>query len=232
MYAVRSKKLKVVDFLIARGVNVHHINRKKESSLHLACAYALPSIVERLLEEGVNAFLKNIYGQNALHYAVHTPMESVVDRLLDIGLDGHEKDVFGESPFSKAQKRHDATALTTFTRHENDPRSREGIPRLHQAVRARKVDIVHARLQEADSIDRKDAYGNTPLFYAMMNEDTYLTTFLLENGARVTDIDKAGRNALFHAIVQQNDTVLSYLSKEKKQALMTEDVRALLEEDD
>ncbi len=214
MYAVKSKKIKVVDYLIDMDSPIHLLNDKQESLMHIVSAYGLPSIFERLYELGVNPFQKNIYMQTPLHYAVLEPMELLLDRLIDIGLNSYDKDHFGESPYDRAELHGYESALLKFTRLKNDPIHQERIKQypLHHALRFNRFEEAIACM-ETQNVNEKDPFENTPLFYALMLKDQYLVEALIGKGAKIDRIDRFDRDAFFYAAVNRNISCLKALMK-------------------
>ncbi len=227
MYAVKSKKIKVVDYLIDVGSPIHLLNDKKESLMHIVSAYGLPSIFERLYELGVNPFQRNIYQQTPLHYAVLEPMELLLDRLIEIGLNSYDKDYFGESPYDRAELHGYESALLKFTRLKNNPSHQARIKRypLHQALRFNRFEEAMACMETQD-INEKDDFENTPLFYALMLKDQFLIESLLKKGANTEDIDRFHKDAFFYAIVEKNSGWIKCLLKH---ATPSQDAQMLLE---
>eukprot|EP00041_Stephanoeca_diplocostata_P008457 m.125612 g.125612 ORF g.125612 m.125612 type:complete len:830 (-) comp17333_c0_seq1:1275-3764(-) len=69
---------------------------------------------------------------------------------------------------------------------------------LHRAITHvdANTDIVSALINSGVSVDIEDNDGRTPLHYACQGGDARVVQFLIDNGADVTKLDKAGQNAL------------------------------------
>jgi ankyrin repeat protein len=212
MFAIKSKKIKIVQTLIDHGAPLHELNDKKENLMHIAAQYGLPSIIELLNTTGVNAYQPNIYYQTPLHYAVVEPMEPVIDLFIELGLNSYDKDHFGESPYDRAESHYYISAINKFTRQKNSPltaRHKKTYP-LHTALRFKHYDEALSLLTDK-TVNIKDQYNNTPLFYAIMHRDLFVIDHILRYKPSLFDIDYTHKDALFYAVLDRNVPLIKKL---------------------
>ncbi len=64
-------------------------------------------------------------------------------------------------------------------------------------------------------VDEKDIFGNTALFYAIMNREPYLVERLLHQNASICNIDRWNKNAIYFATIVGNIEIIKHLQNEE-----------------
>jgi len=88
---------------------------------------------------------------------------------------------------------------------------KEGTTILHKAVKKGKVSLVRIALyHDKDAINKKDAYGNTPLHVAISKQQWDCANLLLQNGASINERGEFGYTALHLAAIKGDELGLRY----------------------
>ncbi len=215
-YAVRSKKIKAVKYLISVGAIINSLDIRNQSTLHYAALYSTVDIVKFLIETGVNPYSKTTYLLTPLHIAIEHPNFEMVNVFLESGLTSYDKSKFGLSPYDEALQKNKFEAIELFNRLKND---KDYQSRLRS--NALTLSIVRNDFDQADSliprsnVNAKDIFGNTPLFYAIMNQEPYLVERLLEFDASIYAIDKMKMDAIYYAVLVGNKEIVQAIMKKQ-----------------
>lgn len=215
-YAVRSKKIKAVSFLIEKGAIINSLDIRNQSTLHYAALYSTVEIVKLLIEKGVNPYSKTNYLLTPLHLAVEHPNFEMVNVFLEYGLTSYDKSKFGLSPYDEAMKKNNFEAVELFNKLKND---QDYQAKLRENILT--LSIVRNDFDQADSliprsnIDSKDIFGNTALFYAIMNQEVYLVERLLQFNASIYAIDKMNLDAIYYAVLVGNKDIVKAIMKKQ-----------------
>ena len=215
-YAVRSKKIKAVKFLIEQGAIVNSLDFRNQSTLHYAALYSTVDIVKYLIEIGVNPYSKTNYLLTPLHLAIEHPDFEMVKAFVEAGLSSYDQSKFNQSPYDVAVQKNKVEAIELFNRLKND--------KAYQSkLRANLLthSIIHNDFDKAVSlvgrsnVNTKDIFGNTPLFYAIMNKEYYLIERLLENDASIYNIDYSKDDAIYYATVVGDEKIVELIQTRK-----------------
>lgn len=68
VYATEEKRLKIVKYLVSKGVHLDLANDQGVTPLHIACENQYETIVKYLLKCGVNTNNRDVFGKTPLHY--------------------------------------------------------------------------------------------------------------------------------------------------------------------
>ena len=215
-FAVRSKKIKAVQFLVDKKAIVNSLDIRLSSTLHYAASYSTVAIVRYLIELGVNPYSKDIYQLTPLHIAVEHPDEEMVETFVEYGLTSYDMSKFGQSPYDIAIHKNKYEAVELFNKLKND---KDYQSRLKS--NALTLSIVRSDFDQADSliprsnVNTKDIFGNTPLFYAIMNQEPYLVERLLQFDASIYTIDKMQLDAIYYAVLVGNESIVKTILKKQ-----------------
>ena len=215
-FAVRSKKIKAVKFLIEKGAIINSLDIQKKSTLHYAAIYSRVDIVKLLIESGVNPYVKTLYKQTPLHLAIEHPVFEMVEVFMESGLTSYDKSKFGYSPYDEAIQKNKFEAVELFNRLKNNKDYQSRVRK-----NALCLSIVMNDFDQADSliprsnVNLKDTFGNTALFYAIMNEEPYLVEQLLKFDASIYSIDKMGLDAIYYAVLVGNLEVVRLIMQKQ-----------------
>lgn len=212
-YALRGRKRSILDRFIEKGAFVHSLNDQGHSLIHEVAQIGDLRLLERLNEASVNPFTLNVHRQNALHLATFKRHHEMIDALLNLGLEPELKDHFGQSPVSYAativdldsSQRFDALKLATqwISYRLTYP--------LHQAIRTEEYDQALVYIKKGQFTTLYDAFGKTPLFYAMMHQDAYLVDALLRHGHPIDAFSQTGPSLVLTAFIGHQLSLLEVL---------------------
>ena len=213
-FAVRSKKIKAVTYLAEYGAIVNSLDVRKNSTLHYAAQHSTVDIVKYLIDFGVNPYSKNQYLSTPLHLAVEHPHIEMVELFLQYGLTSYDKDKFNQSPYdvSVMKSRYESTEL--FNKFKNDKEYQSKLKRnmLSLSIVMNEFDRA-VSLARISNVNSKDIFGNTPLFYAIMNSEEYLVKLLLENDASIYNIDFTEDDAIYYATLVGNIEIIKLIQR-------------------
>ena len=215
-FAVRSKKIKAVQFLVDKKAIVNSLDIRLSSTLHYAASYSTVAIVRYLIELGVNPYSKDIYQLTPLHIAVEHPDEEMVETFVEYGLTSYDMSKFGQSPYDIAIHKNKYEAVELFNKLKNDKDYQSRLKRnpLTLALIMNEFDKADS-LMDIVNVNEKDIFGNTPLFYAIMNKEYYLIERLLENDASIYNIDYSKDDAIYYATVVGDEKIVELIQTRK-----------------
>ena len=199
-YAVRSKKIKAVKYIIERGAIINSLDIRRQSTLHYAAQFSRVEIVKYLDEIGINPYSKDQYKSTPLHLAVEHPDIEMVDTFLACGLTSYDKNKFNQSPYDIAILKNRYEAVENFIKRKNDKTYQSRLKRnpLTLSIIMNEFDKA-VSLIDICNVNDKDIFGNSALFYAIMNQEAYIVERLLDNDASIYNIDSKGDDALYYA---------------------------------
>ena len=165
---------------------ISHYAYAGDTALHIAAAAYQADIAEELISRGANVGARNRRGAEPLHYAVDGIPDS-------------------EAWNPTAQ----SATVELLIRSGADPNSvdKSGVAPLHRAVRTRCAGAVAALLNNGSDARMRNKSGSTPLHLAVQDTgrggagslaaregQAEIIRLLLDNGARPSDKDSAGRS--------------------------------------
>ncbi|CAK9019208.1 Ankyrin-3 (ANK-3) (Ankyrin-G) [Durusdinium trenchii] len=185
IWAVRSFKAEIAQFLIEKGADLDRVDEEGYSALMLACENAQPEMAKALVEKGANLDLVNKMGLTALMISVTHNQVETIELLVEHGA---ALDVQGEGG---------KTALMMSCRYDQ--------PKVVAAMLAREagVDLVDEKgwsalmqaclfEQEASAVllieaganpDFVSEEGDTALMLALTGDQPSMAELLIESGA-------------------------------------------------
>jgi serine/threonine-protein phosphatase 6 regulatory ankyrin repeat subunit B len=208
-YAVRSKKIKAVKYLVEKRAVINSLDYENKSTMHYAALYSTVDIVTYLMELGVNPYCKTTYKLTPLHLAVEHPNFEMVKLFTNSGLTSYDQSRFGNSPYDEACLKGKYEAKEYFNKLKNDHvyQSKVKANALTLAIVRSDFDLADSLITRSD-VNKKDVFGNTPLFYAIMNGESYLAYKLLENNASIYNVDQMNKDALYYAVLSGNEEMI------------------------
>jgi ankyrin repeat protein len=173
--AAEKGKVKIVELLLAKGLDPNSRNKCGSTPLHVAANKR--EVAELLIAHGADVNARNNYGATPLHRAAAKGSADVVELLLGNGSDVNARDNDGTSPLHYAARE---SYIGRFWVHKKavecllgsnadiNARDNERQTPLHMAVARGLSDMVKLLLLNNADVNA-GAFGRTPLSYAELN---------------------------------------------------------------
>ena len=174
----------------------------QKSPLHFATAFGHRRTAHKLLEKGAKVDAVDASGQTALmRTCLYGYDETAVMLLEENKADPNRKDFSGETALHFACQTVRVECVYALLQAKADPnkyKTKLGFTPLGIAAGEGEVRIMKALLRAKANIDEECSYehGDTPLFRACRFGREQAVTMLLEKGANLNKLNKAGMNAL------------------------------------
>ncbi|KAM0248964.1 hypothetical protein ACHAP5_003173 [Fusarium lateritium] len=170
--ACRYGHVKVAGFLLNAGADLHAREADGCTPFHVASMYGQLEVLQLLWEQGPESQMsdENLRSNQALHLAVINKRLNVLPWLLENGAD-------------------------VSYRAGGDKKTA-----LHYACQFESVEMVKLLFSHKADIHALDAFSNTPLLMACFNPHPDVFSFLRDEGALVSHLNRYGRNG-FHAVI-------------------------------
>ncbi|MHA7942592.1 ankyrin repeat domain-containing protein [Formosa sp. 3Alg 14/1] len=229
-YVAKSGNTKMLDQLIAKGVDYKTLNNEGGNAMIFASIGGRGSsndlsVFKYLEDKGIKANVTTKNGLTPLHgLAGKSKDEAVIKYFLAKGVDVNQADQNGNTPFLNASSNNDLAIITLLEPKLKDINytNKKGESALALAVKNNTTDVVSYLLKKKADINVVDASGSN------------LTTYLIESysprseadfksklallSANGLDISKpqANGNTLYHLALDQNHFELLKLAKQYK----------------
>ena len=208
---------KLVDLFINQGMDVNHLNGKKDTALLWAARWGHNSIVNALIGHGADRDVKNDKGSTALHWAVRYEHSKTVQLLLEKGAKPNTERTVGlVAPLVVASAYGNNEIVKLLLEHPECNVNiciRGGEIPIHHAAREGCKDVMTTLLNHGAILDAKDDLGDTPLLLAAQNGHSELVYQLITRGADVNHRNHEGNDTWYYAIdIKDNDLLETLLS--------------------
>ncbi len=163
--------------LLEKGANPNFEEENKNTPLFIAAAFGKIDCIKLLLEEKVSTDCINNEKQTALHLATKGGYRNAIDLLLEsTSIDPNARDRNHETALHYAARANCLDIIERLLKEdkiEKEPRNKMWQTPLHIAAIADNTAAVWTLLNSSMSfeVDPKDLNGNTPMAYALNNED-------------------------------------------------------------
>lgn len=192
MLAEASGSTALVKALLEKGAQVDAIRRDGTTVLMLAAGRDDLPVARLLLEHGADIRLQSKDGKTPLlHAASQQRGGEVIKLLLTKGADVNQRDANG------------MTALAYVAQRDNAPA---------------KAELMTGLLERGADANAVSRDGSTPLLFASIKPDLYLTQMLLSHHANVNAKNAAGVTPLMYAVTGGNVPVVKLLLDRGAQA--------------
>ena len=213
--------------LILNGANINAANRAGSTPLHWAISYNHIEIIRLLLRYGADTGAQDHLGNTPLHLAVNSSQEIVL-MLIVSGANINATNKSGSTPLVEALLRNRTENASYLTlAGAADIKNNQGLtasllatidstPDVKITLEAQDLaplireifieDYAAAtlRIEQGDTLDGIDGFGNTPLHWAIAKKNRPIVRLLLSKGANYTTINDKDLSPL-DALIEQND---------------------------
>lgn len=214
--AVRSNKPEIIRLLLDYGASLYEIDNRKNNVLHHAIMYASDEMVKYIIDNCDNINTRNIYKKNPLHLACEKSGRELVSILIQKGVLIESIDIDGFNSLDIAKQFNNFNVYDLLFEVKSNVKHIEYTQKylLHQAIIKDEYQKALKYINISD-INVRDEFGNTPLFYAIINESYVMVKELLNKNASITQVDKAKLSALFYATNTFNLDIIKLLLEAK-----------------
>lgn len=174
-------------------------NKKDESLLFLICKKGNREQADYILEQFPD--LKNTQnneGQTPLHVAITNKNSDIISILLDSNVDLQKKDTYGNTSAMRALKDNDIKTVKSIIEKEptvlNIPNNDKETP-LKIAFEKKQYDLAELLINNNASLDFTDKDGNTPLHYAVIQQNKHLVDLIIKKNPKAADIQNNNQEA-------------------------------------
>ncbi|CAM2787463.1 Ankyrin repeat protein [Legionella steigerwaltii] len=209
MTAAGRGNLKIIEYLLAKGGNLHQKNKHGENTIFIAAENGQLATLKFLDKEGVDLLAINDNDENALMAAARNGYLDCVHYLLDRGVPANLQNKQGKTAFQLAldAKKFDVAALfvTQSTAKEKEQA-------LFDAVRRGDLATVQWLAEHGASLTATDESKMIPMLLAASSGNIKLIDyFLSQDPPPIHDKDSEGDNPLFVAIKNRQTSLVIHL---------------------
>ena len=206
----------LVGLFLDQGMDVNHLNGKKDTALLWAARWGHNSIVDALIDRGADPEVKNDKGSTALYWAVRYEHSKTVELLLKKGKANPNttRKLGLVAPLVVASAYGNNEIVKLLLAHQNcdvNIRIRGGEIPIHHAAREGCEDVMATLLEHGATLDDKDELGDTPLLLAAQNGHIELVYKLITLGANVNHRNHEGNDTWNYAIDSEDNDLLETL---------------------
>jgi len=175
-----------------------------QTSLMVASARGNKDVVLALLEAGADVDIENSFGWTALMGAASYGRAEIQEILLDHKADPNAKFWNGYTPLMLSVRHGpvqtverlidagaDVNAVSVGDRPDQE-KAYDGTTALHEAIMAKKPEIVDLLIRKGADVNRADRRYQTPLYAAVIAEQEDIVRRLIREGAVAAALDESG----------------------------------------
>ena len=208
--------LDLIGLFITQGMDVNHLNGKKDTALLWAARWGHSKVVANLLNRGADPEMKNDKGSTALYWAVRYEHVDTVDVLLKKGnVNSNTTRKLGlVAPLIVASAYGNYKIVKLLLSHPEcdvNIRIRGGEIPIHHAAREGHDAVLQVLLDKGALLDDKDELGDTPLLLAAQNNHVDLVYKLINLGANVFHRNHEGNDIWSYAVDGEDNALLDTL---------------------
>ncbi|MFB0552620.1 MAG: ankyrin repeat domain-containing protein [Phycisphaerae bacterium] len=187
-YAAMHNYEDIADLLLAKGADA---NAKDKDGYYTLLYYAIwdssKDAIKLLISKGANVNVKDDYDYTPLVYAIWEDDKDMVELLISKGADVNAVDKDGLTPYYWAAMQGRKDLVELLTAKGAAPEST-----IHLAARAGDLAKVKSFIEEGTDVNARDKGGETPLFSAVLADNSDVAKFLITKGADVNAKDGGG----------------------------------------
>ena len=200
--AAESGRLRVVQYLVDHGADIHIRTKFENTALMGASLFGHLGIVKYLVSRGANVNDQNAGGETALMRAAGQRHLGVVKYLLQHGADVNVQDRFGGTALMKGAYYGSLRIVKYLTEHGADISIRDNNRNtvLMRTVLEEQLSIVKHLINQGANVNDQNKDGETALIKAIREEQFLVAKCLMENNADFNITDNDGKSALYFAL--------------------------------
>ena len=223
--AIREGNEKIMDKLLARGVEVNKPDSDGYSALHVVAQmidlHKAPNIVQKLVDRGADVHAERTGGSTPLVDVCgmprHTDPHRIVSVLLEHGASVNVKSSRGKSPLHNACQMGHALTVAILIPHVRDPDilDNEGNTALHLAANQSNPDVLSQMLQKGGNARTPDRHRRSLLHIVCSAEgdNVQQAKLLVSRGFSLAAEDNKGNTPMYYAVTGRNYDVANALSE-------------------
>lgn len=195
------------------GINVNHLNGKKDTALLWAARWGHNDTVNLLLDRGADTEVANDKGSTALYWAIRYEFPKTVAILLQKGKANPNttRKLGLVAPVIIAAAYGNVEIMSLLLQQpaiDIHVRIRGGEMAIHNAAREGCPDVLDMLIKRGAKFDEQDEIGDTPLLLAAKNGHVEIVQELIRKGANVNHRNHEGHDAWYYAIEDEEDNSL------------------------
>jgi cytohesin len=186
-YAATHNYVDIADFLLSKGADVNARDENGCTLLYYAIWDHSKDAINLLANKGANVNAKDSAGYTPLVYAIWENDKDMVELLINKGADVNVQDNDGYTPYYWAVMDASKEIVELLT-----AKGATAISTIHLAARAGDLAKVKNLVEAGTDVNVKDKGGETPLFSAVISDNSDVAKFLISEGADVNAKDNIG----------------------------------------
>eukprot|EP01087_Luapelamoeba_hula_P013940 TRINITY_DN4023_c0_g2_i2.p1 TRINITY_DN4023_c0_g2~~TRINITY_DN4023_c0_g2_i2.p1 ORF type:complete len:918 (-),score=141.29 TRINITY_DN4023_c0_g2_i2:59-2812(-) len=212
LFGIRNN-LSVIKYLLKRGASIYDKDENGKTVLYAATINGEIPIFRYLLSKGARDE-SNDWGNTAFLLAAHNAYIDILQMLLEHGADVNQSDKRGRTALMRAAEMGNMETLTWLLNNNVNINKccSEGNTALGYAAENGKINTLKYLAEQGMPVSTPNRHGQTPLLlasYGCSDVDMFKTLFSL--GAKLTERDRGGNNALIYASLSSHLKVVKYL---------------------
>ncbi len=181
-----SSRLKIIEYLIEKGVDLNEKNSDGWSALTYAALEGASNIAKYLIEHGAKINEKDNEGRTPLMIAASQGHLNVVKCLVEAGANLDEKNNEGKTALDIAKGFEKLLIADYLANFSKDKRVSIDVNKLLlEAIQRGDIDTVKSALNRGAEVNRIDEGGAAPLLYAVILSKSEIVKYLIEQGADI-----------------------------------------------
>ncbi|XP_053372667.1 uncharacterized protein LOC123561014 [Mercenaria mercenaria] len=206
----------LVTLYLDQGMDVNHLNGKKDTALLWAARWGHDNTVNLLLDRKADPEVKNDKGSTALYWAIRYEFPKTVSLLLKKGnANPNTSRKLGlVAPIVIAAAYGNVEIMSLLLQHPDidmNVKIRGGEMPVHHAAREGCPSIIEMLIKRGALFDEQDEIGDTPLLLAAKSGHVDIVQELIRQGANVTHRNHEGHDAWYFAMENEDNALLQTL---------------------
>eukprot|EP01098_Paradermamoeba_levis_P013385 TRINITY_DN6092_c0_g1_i2.p1 TRINITY_DN6092_c0_g1~~TRINITY_DN6092_c0_g1_i2.p1 ORF type:complete len:378 (+),score=121.33 TRINITY_DN6092_c0_g1_i2:152-1135(+) len=214
-----ANRTEVTIFLVKKGANLNHRDRRGFSPLHVAVKNNDDLMTRVLISLGAELNSQDEEGSTPLHLALMNKCEKTIQILLSGGANVHISNAIdGSKPLHLAVYSEVFTAMLICCGADLHSKNKEGNTPLHVAAESGNVGVAICLVNAGCDINsQSNRKANTPLHLAVIAKHENMALVLTELGANLSLLNKDNNSPLSYAKSKFKSLIQEAAKKRKEQ---------------